>query len=366
MKLKILSFQDRFDILLEKRPSGAAERENTMLYWKSQIILIVTVIAFLPTFSSGDGGIGDYKYDDYMKASTTHPGDMKVDDVPQFIVLDFDDNGVSGNSSDNSGGIKWFMDFVADKKNPGGDNKKTFDQEPVRATFYMTALYGMEWRYEDYPFVREAWNTLYKNKFEIGNHGTRHLMNPDLTSIDATDYSVADWRNKEIDSCHTLLTSEYDKNAADKGCGVKANDIWGWRTPRLECTNNTLKALFEVGFVYDCSLQEGRNAQGGDFVWPYTLDNGSPGNGQIGSHEGLWELPCYMFMVPSNLQSVVGGQRITGLDFYCFARSDWGGRQMSGPQFCSILKYTLDLRLQGNRSPLLIKFVELRTKCLTR
>ena len=179
-------------------------------------------------------------------------------------------------------------------------------------------------------------------------------MNPDLTSIDATDYSVADWRNKEIDSCHTLLTSEYDKNAADKGCGVKANDIWGWRTPRLECTNNTLKALIEVGFVYDCSLQEGRNARGGDFVWPYTLDNGSPGNSQIGSHEGLWELPCYAFIVPPNLHSITDYKRVIGLDYYCFAKSDWGGAQMSGPQFFSVLKYNLDLRLQGNRCPFLI------------
>ena len=32
-----LSFRDRFDILLEKRPSGVAELRHTMLYGKSQI-----------------------------------------------------------------------------------------------------------------------------------------------------------------------------------------------------------------------------------------------------------------------------------------------------------------------------------------
>jgi len=32
-----LSFRDRFDILLEKRPSGVAELRYTMVYGKSQI-----------------------------------------------------------------------------------------------------------------------------------------------------------------------------------------------------------------------------------------------------------------------------------------------------------------------------------------
>jgi hypothetical protein len=37
MKLEILSFRDRFDILLEKRPSGVAELIYAMLYGKSQL-----------------------------------------------------------------------------------------------------------------------------------------------------------------------------------------------------------------------------------------------------------------------------------------------------------------------------------------
>jgi hypothetical protein len=35
-----LSFRDRFDILLEKRPSGIAELRYTMLYGKSQLVPI--------------------------------------------------------------------------------------------------------------------------------------------------------------------------------------------------------------------------------------------------------------------------------------------------------------------------------------
>ena len=37
MKLESLSFRDRFDILLEKRPSGVAEPGYSMLYGKCQI-----------------------------------------------------------------------------------------------------------------------------------------------------------------------------------------------------------------------------------------------------------------------------------------------------------------------------------------
>jgi hypothetical protein len=37
MKFINLSFQDRFDILLEKRLSDEAELEHTMLYGKSQL-----------------------------------------------------------------------------------------------------------------------------------------------------------------------------------------------------------------------------------------------------------------------------------------------------------------------------------------
>jgi len=41
MKLETLSFRDKFDIPLEKRLSGVAELRYTMLYGKSQIIVIL-------------------------------------------------------------------------------------------------------------------------------------------------------------------------------------------------------------------------------------------------------------------------------------------------------------------------------------
>ncbi len=40
MKMESLSFRDIFDILLEKRLSGVAELRYTMLYGKSQILLV--------------------------------------------------------------------------------------------------------------------------------------------------------------------------------------------------------------------------------------------------------------------------------------------------------------------------------------
>jgi hypothetical protein len=47
MKLKNLSFQNRFDILLEKRLNNVAELEHTMLYGLGMSIQFFEILIFL-------------------------------------------------------------------------------------------------------------------------------------------------------------------------------------------------------------------------------------------------------------------------------------------------------------------------------
>ena len=122
------------------------------------------------------GGIGDYTYTDSLSASKSHPGNdsIALKDVPMFISFGFDDNGIADKGK---GGTTWIRNYLREKTNlPGSGNPQTFDGTPIRAAFYLTAKYGNEWVYENYPDVRELWNKLYLDGHEIGNHSTNHLM----------------------------------------------------------------------------------------------------------------------------------------------------------------------------------------------
>jgi hypothetical protein len=100
--------------------------------------------------------------------------------------------------------------------------------------------------------------------------------------------------------------------------------ITGFRAPRLEMNDQGLQAVKAMGYSYDVSLEEIQPPGWVDaavdtdtdsmkgfawFPWPYTLDNGSPGNWnqQINGDKawvtnfpaGLWELPVYEAYIPS-------------------------------------------------------------------
>ena len=131
---------------------------------------------------------------------------------------------------------------------------------------------------------------------------------------------------------------------------------------------------FDDGWLGD---QDGTN-----YNWPYTLDNGSPGNevlvgwgskDPITSHPGLWEMPAYPVVVPPDDQCATygvptglrakmkaaqswfdeGSGKITGFDYNLWAPKAIGGFEMTKAELVATLKYTLDLRLQGNRAPMM-------------
>lgn len=325
-------------------------------------IIIIGLIYITPLFAGT--GVGVYNYTDNVSASRTHPGSdsIALEKVPMFIVLGFDDNGIADVSK--NGGATWIKNYLKDKKNPSGSGtEETYDGTYMRASFYLTAKYGRQWVYENYPGVRQVWNDLYNDGHEMGNHSTIHLgywdeVKKEFISFDGRSYTKEEWLEKEIDTCHTLLTSEFDTQDLEKGIGILESDLYGWRTPRLEWNDATLEAIKEKGYVYDCSIESDKTNDGKTLYWPFTLDDRHPYETSVSSHPGLWELPAYRFYIPTALQSKNGGKGIiTGLDYNVWANKETWQPDMpeyNGPEFTEILKHTLDLRMEGNRCPMLI------------
>lgn len=292
-------------------------------------------------------------------ASQTPPGGIPTQKTPLFVTFGFDDNGYSDS-------MNWAVDMLATKTNPSGNgNPATYDGELATASFYFASVYGDTWMSESPTFVKRAWRRAYDAGHEIGNHTRAHGH--------GNQFSIAKW-NSELDECNTFLSNPFDPNEPDyspditKGIGIPFNEIYGFRTPYLEYNDNLFQALKNKN-MYDCSIEEGYqyNHDGTNYYWPYTLDNGSPGHDvqvawgskqPIQPQPGLWEMPVYPVIVPPYLRPTLKSRvswfneesgKITGFDY-----NMWVQFKLSKEEFVAIMKHTIDLRLQGNRAPLMI------------
>jgi peptidoglycan/xylan/chitin deacetylase (PgdA/CDA1 family) len=305
------------------------------------------------------------------------PAGLQPEQVPQFIVFGSDDNGFSGlEGSGATGGLHFLTELFSSRRNPAGSgNPRTFDAAAPHYSFYVNTYYiapaaAEKYAYgntelEDPLYVRRAWKEAADNGHEIGDHTHSHPH--------GKEFSRRQWR-KEIQLCIDILGWPYAaEHVPEKiGLGIRRSQLAGFRTPYLEYSNKTLTAVQQMGFLYDCSLEEGSQPEqdGGNFLWPYPLDHGSPGNTPlIGSHPGLWEIPVYVFIVPPDGECERYGVRpglrgdlqqrqnyfdpatgkITGMDWNL-----WCEFAMTPAEFLATLKYTLDLRLNGNRCPLTV------------
>ncbi|KMQ50566.1 chitin deacetylase [Chitinispirillum alkaliphilum] len=320
------------------------------------------------------------------------PANIPIEQTPMFISLGFDDNSHSGmpEGTESTGGIKWVCDFTENLVNPPGTGQaETFDGVPVRTTFFSNSFYFTPSQGDFASLVKWAHNHAYLLGHEIANHTHSHLSGgPTL--------SQAGWE-AEI----TLANEWFTKPAPDSitiavnnawGAGVAPQDIVGFRAPYLFYGNNLFKALRNLGFRYDSSIEEGFDpAQDGtNFYWPYTMDHPSPGHDYmvdvsetkeagyyVPEHPGLWQLPVYALIVPPDdkceeygittgfrdrLAAHVAGLRkpgvfsasngkISGLDYNLFYFQEFN---LSKDETLAILKYTLDQRMAGNRAPMLI------------
>jgi peptidoglycan/xylan/chitin deacetylase (PgdA/CDA1 family) len=314
-------------------------------------------------------GLGPWTGHDDVAPSASPPCGLSPSQVPQFVSLGFDDNAYSGlDGSGGTGGMTWATQMARQRTNPDGT--------PVRVSFYMTSIYMDQWQSESPTFVKRAWHTAMTDGNEIGDHTLSHAH--------GDQFDLAHWRT-EIQSCITSLTKPFDPDEvnfspdASKGIGLDRAKVYGFRTPFLEYNDATLAAVKELGFHYDTSIEDGYQYEqdGTNYLWPYTLDHGSPGHeilvkwgskAPITPHPGLWELPvhpvivppddkCAQYGVPSGLRARlqarqswfdVEGGKITGFDYNL-----WVSFAMTKAEFLATLKYTLDQRLAGNRAPMM-------------
>jgi hypothetical protein len=297
-------------------------------------------------------GLGPWTGKDNVPPSPNPPGGLKPEQVPMFVSFGFDDNPYSE-------GMNWAVSAFSAHTNPDGKkNAATFDGSPVRATFYHSSTYTA---------AAGSWKAAYNAGFETGDHTVHHYHGG--TADMGMNFSQAGWTT-EIQGCISYLTGG--------AVGVKREEIYGFRTPFLQYNANVFPAVKALNFWYDCSIEEGHqeDQDGTNYLWPYTLDHGSPGNA---THPrltpiqtwpaGLWEMPAYRVIVPpdevATQYGVPAGLRaklrtlrpngvgiaqgkITGLDYNL-----WYDYNLNKAEFVATLKYTLDTRLRGNRAPLL-------------
>ncbi|MBN1983137.1 MAG: polysaccharide deacetylase family protein [Chitinivibrionales bacterium] len=271
---------------------------------KSAISIFLAVAGLLICFQSVSA--------DNFKPSQKPPGGLDAKKVPQFITLGWDDNGFAD-------AMNWILDYMKSKKNPNGT--------PLKCTFYITALYGADTT-EASKAVKASWKRAYNEGHEIGNHTFSHAEG-------MAGWPQAQWK-ATMDSCTDFLVKEI---------GVPRAQIYGFRTPFLAFDingMNTHKAAKEAGFLYDCTLNGGSEAEfnGSDYYWPYTLDEGNIGSEHyIKPVPGLWEVPTHRYRLPS-------GGHMTGFDYNL-----WKEMEYNKSQFIAVYKNTLDLRYNGNRCP---------------
>ncbi len=299
---------------------------------------------------------------DYTIASSLPPKDLNVSQVPQFVVIGFDDN-------TKSEGIEWALNLFKNKKNHDGSD--------ARVSFYMNT-YGLDEWIEDEPSkLLLSLQKLANSTHEVANHTKNHH----------NDIKAANWE-EYISKIRELNSTQWSKRisaATDdlmNKTSLTSGSVQGFRAPYLVYNQNMFENLKTQNFLYDCSIEEGYAAvyDGTNFRWPYQLNEGSPGHNEswygnaensesvtISSINGLWELPNYVFMIPKNNECEKYGiqkglwqrirdnlpyledHKITGFDYNL-----WSEAALSKNEVLGILKYNLDLRLKGNRAPFMI------------
>ncbi|MDH3308780.1 MAG: polysaccharide deacetylase family protein [Acidimicrobiia bacterium] len=292
-------------------------------------------------------------------ASSTPPGGLTAEQVPQFVHFGFDDNGISGQSgSGTDGGLTFVTDLFAGKVNPAGTgNSRTYDGTPVNVSFYVVTEYIERPDIDEPEHLKRQWRAMVDAGHELGIHTHSHPHGRLLTA--------GKW-SQEIATSRSWLTKPFDSERAadeDTGIGMQSIEMSGFRAPYLEYDSPLFAALRDSDITYDCSIEEGfgDDYDGTNLLWPYRIL--SPG----GTATELWEIPVYILTVPpddqcenygvppglrARLATVVDyfdpdDGKITGFDWNL-----WVAFGMTQAEVVATLKYSLDLRMSGNRAPL--------------
>jgi len=357
--------------------------------------------------SAEDADADSLDFANNLLASPAPPGGLTPENAPQIVVFGFDDvESVAGVT---------FVNNLVSGNNPDG-NKASLNLNP-------NGCYIRGWQGGGYgcgmgdlalnkPMVTQ-------NGFAIANHTIDHLENsevdpgwdgipdewrdPDNHGWKFTDDGYGPGIAMDVSTWKDVLMA----NDTELKTLLSIDSILGFRAPRLEINDNGLKALAEIKYSYDMTLEEllpdayvtaasatdVEGKKGFNWVpWPYTLDNGSPGiwiQQQGGDKKyvvdyptGLWEVPVYQVYlddatgktvaanmleadkdctfpddVPEDQRSHCflsdnevdpsGVKEVSAFDFNMFIYS-----RFTKEQWLAAMKHTFLMRFYGNRAPL--------------
>lgn len=289
---------------------------------------------------------------------------IQVSHTPMFISLGFDDNLEID-------GLKWVIKQLSNNHNPKGNDQ--YANQTLSASFFMHCGPA-----RDNGDIKTLWRQLVTNGHNIGNHTETH---PD----DKVNYNplqpwmTAEQWQKEVKDCNDFLKQP------QKDGGIGVTQVSGFRAPFMTYNDNTLKAVVANNSAYDVSFPAGITPEqnGLNNYWPFTLDNGSPSHNAavngwwkpaINNYPGLWEIPLHTLIVPPDellekygltyslrdkIASRVGyfdplSGKGDNFDWNLYTTPNWGAAGLNENDVVAIYSYNLDLRLQGNRAPLVL------------
>ncbi len=315
-------------------------------YNKKMILAGSLMLTALPAFASQTN----------VEPSQQSP--IEIERTPMFISLGFDDNVTED-------GLSWVVNMLASYNNPQGHDN--YAGKPLTASFFVNCATA-----RGNESITNLWKLMKYKSHEIGNHSESHPN-------DGAGTMTAEQWNNEIETCNRFLT------ASEQDGGIGVEKVYGYRAPFLTYNDNVLTALVNNGINYDVSFPAGISGDqnGINNLWPYTLDNGSPDHNAavnggwkpaINNYPGLWEIPLHTLIVPPN--DVINDYGLTyslrdkiasrvpwfdtqsgkgdNFDWNLYSTPTYFAAGLNANDVLAIYKYNLDLRLAGNKAPLVL------------
>ncbi|XP_046391271.1 chitin deacetylase 7-like [Ischnura elegans] len=204
-----------------------------------QLLALILVLQALPSHSLPKGSAKELCNESKCKppacrcSGTDIPGNLAAKDVPQMVLLTFDDaiTRLLYNT--------YYKNILFNRTNPNNCN--------ISTTFFTTH------EYNDYG----ATNWLYQQGHEIALHSITHQP--------GTDY----WKDASVDT----LTKEFigQREILKQFALIPEKDMKGMRTPFLQMAgDNTYQMITENNLEWDCSWPTSQFSD--PPMWPYTLD----------------------------------------------------------------------------------------------
>jgi peptidoglycan/xylan/chitin deacetylase (PgdA/CDA1 family) len=236
-------------------------------------------------------------------ASSLPPGGLSHNEIPQFVLITFDD-------AINIFSEGFVQPIINGLQNPDG--------RMVPLTYFINK------ENTTVDLARQR----YLEGHELANHTATHNTGSQTT--------LEEWR-LEIKSLNRFLVNDV---------GLISNQIAGFRAPYLATNEAMWQALGEIDFMYDSSIPEivdsltGLSTGLDSLVWPHTLDYGS-GLACTANHcpedpvPGLWSIPMWHWYSENGM--------------------DYGAMDPAAgfdSIFQVILNYNFEQHYNGNRCPL--------------